>query len=842
MAQQKVYVVIHGHFYQPPRENPWLGIIERQPSAYPYHDWNEKIAAACYTPNTVSRILNGNGRIDHIINNFAQLSFNVGPTLMQWMRRRLGRTAERIVEADKLSVHLRGGHGNAIAQVYNHVIMPLATPTEKDLQVYWGIRDFRQHFGRDPEGMWLAETACNYATLEVLVKHGIKFTILAPDQAFRVRPIRKGGKPAPWVDVSDGSIDTTRPYRIFMVSSEGEKLPHRYIDVFFFDRPLSTEMSFSHLLTNADQFGQHLLRAVRPDRPNQLINVATDGETFGWHEPFADMCLAYFFEHTAKQIQIEFTNYPRYLEMFHPEYEVQLKAGGEGLGTSWSCVHGVDRWRENCGCSTDSPAWWQQKWRKPLREAFDLLRDRVEKIYQDRLADWCTDLGAMRREYIDVILDRREEVVNAFFGRHLKPDAPSEVRTTALALLESLHNSLLSFSSCAWFFGEVSRLEPVQSMKYALRAIQLASPYTGEDLSRLVTDKLKEARSNIPELGDGKKIFHNLVEPAYYSMEKVVSSYAICLLTVGRANLPVYNYRVAELDSRSIPDKYPSQVGLLRLQCRVMLCEKLYAFHVTRFTVKDVRCYVKEMQDRQEYERLLESLEGSEKSNLPAIFGSNYLSWHDMIPEVGGELMRTLFDEKLSGLREQFDHMFDDNKDLFDAYVAAGLELPYEVKGLVSLSLSRAFTDVIIKHRGDWERVSYGRAVEIQNMARNYGVKLDVREVEPLINEDLLAESMALKEDLSAHRLANIFKILDIGLLLGFTLRRDLAENIILEVLEEQVIPRIDALADSEKDFESYRSVLGILDWMEKLNFSKRRFEERLQPFETRLAAPTARS
>ena len=869
MTQPDIYVVLHGHFYQPPRENPWLGVIERQPSAYPYHDWNEKIAAACYTPNTVSRILDANGRIAHIINNFEFLSFNIGPTLFQWLARRLPRTAERIVAADVASRARNNGHGNAIAQVYNHVIMPLATRREKELQVRWAIREFQATFGRAPEGMWLAETATNQETLEVLIEQGIRFTILSPSQAECVIP--RGGTQAPppgaqaesgsgkssrqagtdkdgWLDVTDGSIDTTRPYRAYLYDDKGKPRLDRHIDILFFDRRLSTEISFEHLMTNADNLGKRMLAGVSPDRvgtknadnpgtdPDPVgIMVATDGETFGWHEPFADMCLAYFFENTSVRLGMKVVNCARYLELSPFRWEVRLKGGRNGEGTSWSCSHGVDRWKDDCGCTTDSATWWNQKWRRPMRDAFDVLRDHVDAIWRVECTPLVKDMAACLDDYISVLMDRHDANVEAFLNRHLREGTARKDRLKVLRLLEAFHNSMLSYTSCGWFFGEVSRLEPVQNMKYALRAIELAQPFTSENLENLVLSRLSKAQSNIPEMGNGKKIFQTLVKPSAYSMAKVANSYAICLLTIGRATLPAHNYKIEEIDSRQLPDKYDSRCGLLRVVDRMTLEEGLFAFHVTKFTVRDIRCYLKVVENRQEYEELLEMLEGQGLSQLPHVFGSNYLSWADMLPEVGGEIMRTLFDQKLRDLREEFDKMFDEHKDLFDAYVTAGLELPSEVKGLVSFSLSRAFTDVIIKHRGRWEISDYQRAMDLQAVAKKYGVSLDAKEVEPLITEDLLAEAQAIRQDLSPHRLSNIHKILELGRALGLELRRDLAENIVLEVLDEQVMPKIEALSDIQNDFDAYRGILGILDWAEKLNFSKRRFEEKLRRFEARL-------
>ena len=872
MTRQNICVTIHGHFYQPPRENPWLGNIERQSSAYPYHDWNEKIAAACYTPNTVSRILDEHGRIDHIINNFSWMSFNIGPTLFAWLQRKLPRTAERIVAGDAESRKRNNGHGNAIAQVYNHVIMPLASRREKELQVRWAIADFRGHFGRDPEGMWLAETACNQETIEVLIDHGIRFTILAPSQAARVRVLRNpipgsravqadtettaadrkrddpsdpdpdpsgGSRRGDWIDVSDGSVHTTRPYRLFSLDAKGSPIRDRSIDIFFFDRQLSIEVSFQHLLTSADRLGERLLAAARETLKPQLINIATDGETFGWHEPFADMCLAYFFENTAARAGVKVVNYAHYLDIDPPSWEVSLKSGSGGEGTSWSCVHGVGRWKEDCGCTTDSPTGWNQKWRTPLRRAFDVLRDHIESIWQVECTALVKDLDTARDDYIHILLNHHEDTLEAFWGRHLKHPENGRDRHKVLRMLEALSNVTLTYTSCAWFFGEVSRLEPVQNMKYALRAIELAQPFTDEDLQNAFLSELKEAHSNIPEMGNGRKIFNTLVKPAAFNMARVANSYAICLLTIGRASLPVHNYRVKEIDVRRLPDRYDSCCGLLQVLDRVTFEEALFAFHVTKFTVRDIRCYLKTVGSLHEYESLLESMEGQEISRLPDTFGTNYLSWSDMLPEVGGEIMRTLFDHNLKELREQFDRMFDAHKDLFEAYVTAGLELPTEVKGLVSFSLSRAFTDVIMKHRGQWEVAEHQRAIELQTMARKYGVELDTKEVEPLMTEDLLAEAQAVRRDLSPHRLANICKILELGRVLGLDLRRDLAENIVLEVLDEQVMPKIDALSDPDvggRDFETYRGILGVLDWAEKLNFSKRRFEEKLEHYEEMLS------
>ncbi|HEY9762282.1 MAG TPA: glycoside hydrolase, partial [Trichocoleus sp.] len=247
-----VYVCIHGHFYQPPRENPYLNTVELQPSASPFHDWNERIHHECYRPNAFARILNDRGEVIRIVNNYEYISFNIGPTLMSWMENYDPITYQRILEADRRSCDRFGGHGNAIAQVYNHIIMPLANRRDKYTQIRWGKADFRRRFGRDPEGMWLAETAVDGETLEALVDEGIRFIILAPSQVQRCRPMAHGDHSAgEWHEVGGGQIDPSRPYRCFLKDANGNPHPERFLDVFFYDGPISRDMGFNDVLSSS---------------------------------------------------------------------------------------------------------------------------------------------------------------------------------------------------------------------------------------------------------------------------------------------------------------------------------------------------------------------------------------------------------------------------------------------------------------------------------------------------------------------------------------------------------------------------------------------------------------
>jgi len=330
------YICIHGHFYQPPRENPWLEVIELQDAAYPYHDWNRKITAECYATNAASRILDDQGQIIKIVNNYAKISFDFGPTLLAWMVKNTPDIYEAVLEADVESQKQFSGHGSAIAQAYNHIILPLANQRDKVTQVLWGIRDFEKRFCRLPEGMWLPETAVDLESLDILAELGIRFTILAPHQAHRVRPLGKDD----WEDVSGGRIDPTMPYRLNLPTG-------RRIDLFFYDGPISRAVAFDGLLSRGETFAQRLLDAVSNDSARaQLVHIATDGETYGHHHRYGDMALAYALRYIEANELAQITNYGEFLQMHPPSHEVEIFEN-----SSWSCVHGIERWRDNCGCT-----------------------------------------------------------------------------------------------------------------------------------------------------------------------------------------------------------------------------------------------------------------------------------------------------------------------------------------------------------------------------------------------------------------------------------------------------------------------------------------------------------
>lgn len=474
------FLTVHGHFYQPPRENPWLEEVEAEEGAAPYHDWNERITAECYTPNG---------------DNLRKISFNFGPTLLSWLKRHAPETYARILEADRLSRSERGGHGNAIAQAYNHVIMPLATRRDKVTQIRWGIEDFRHRFGRDPEGLWLPETAVDRETLDILAESGLRFTILAPWQARRVRQLA-GGK---WKDVTSGRINPSQAYRF--VAAGGQSLA-----LFFYAAPISRAIAFEGALADGETLRARLMAGFSSER-TEFVNVATDGESYGHHRRGGDRALAGALEKIEGGGEAILTNYGALLAVHPPTHEVEIVER-----TSWSCSHGVERWRGDCGCRVGHPE-WHQRWRAPLRETLDWLRDELDLFYEMRLGKLLTDPWAARDDYIHLLLDRSGASRAEFFRRHQRGPLEAFHEAEALTLLELQRHRLFMFTSCGWFFDDISGHEAVLVLKHAARAMQLARSLGFSGLEEELIRRLAAAPSNISECGDGAQVYRRLVLP-----------------------------------------------------------------------------------------------------------------------------------------------------------------------------------------------------------------------------------------------------------------------------------------------------------------------------------------
>ena len=536
------YLCIHGHFYQPPRENPWLEAIELQDSAFPYHDWNERITAECYAPNGASRILDPENHIAKIVNNYASISYNFGPTLLGWLKEHAPLTYRDVLNADRESSERFSGHGSAMAQCYNHMIMPLASSRDKRTQVRWGIEDFRFRFGRDPEGMWLPETAVDLESLDLLAEHGIRFTVLAPSQAGTV-----DGK-----DVSGQRIDPTRAYR--------QKLPSgREITLFFYDGPIARGVAFEGLLANGERFARRLLDAFSDQRDwPQLAHIATDGETYGHHHAHGDMALAYALEYVESKGLAKLTNYAEYLQLHPPTHDVEVLEN-----TAWSCVHGVGRWSTNCGCNSGGHTGWNQEWRAPLRAALDWLRDEIAPLYEQMAARYLKNPWAARDEYIRVILDRSEESRNRFISCHFRrKSVPRQDRVKVWKLLEMQRHAMLMYTSCGWFFDELSGIETVQVIQYAGRVVQLAQELFGDSLEQRFVVRLADAKSNLPEHRDGALIYEKFVQPARVDLLKLGAHFAMSsLFSEYPRHAHIYCYGV---DTK---DYQVHRSGKMRLAC-----------------------------------------------------------------------------------------------------------------------------------------------------------------------------------------------------------------------------------------------------------------------------------
>ncbi|MGZ4813954.1 MAG: DUF3536 domain-containing protein [Terriglobales bacterium] len=547
------YLCIHSHFYQPPRENPWLESVELQDSAYPYHDWNERITAECYAPNSASRILDGQGRIARIVNNYEQISFNFGPTLLSWMEANSPDVYQAIVDADRQSQQRFSGHGNAIAQCYNHIIMPLANRRDKQTQVIWGIRDFEARFGRMPEGMWLPETAVDLEILEVLADHDIQFTILAPNQA---RQARRQGRQ--WRNVEGAGIDPKLPYYCQLPSG-------RRINLFFYDGPISRAVAFEGLLSSGETFANRLMSGFTERRYPQLMNIATDGETYGHHHRHGDMALAYALSYIQTNQLAKITNYGEFLEKHPPNHEVEIIEN-----TSWSCAHGVERWKSDCGCNSGR-AGWNQQWRQPLRKALDWLRDDIAQPYEEKGKQLVHDPWLARNEYIDVVNDRSDLNVDEFIARHQTNDLSQAERIELLSLLEMQRHALLMYTSCGWFFDELSGIETVQVIQYAARAIQLAQKYLGNHREECFIELLSQASTNVAEHVNGAEIYRKFVKPAMVDLLGVCAHYAISALFRGfEQHSTVYAYNVHLGDSRRL------QAGRLQIAVgRAEVCSRI---------------------------------------------------------------------------------------------------------------------------------------------------------------------------------------------------------------------------------------------------------------------------
>lgn len=734
----KRYLCVHGHFYQPPRENPWLEEIEVQDSASPYHDWNERITAECYRPNTAARIVDHENKILDIVNNYAKISFNFGPTVLSWMERKEPEVYRQILKADQISVRERGGHGNALAQVYNHLIMPLASRRDKVTQVRWGIADFESRFKRKPEGMWLAETAVDRETLQVLAEEGILFTILAPAQARRIRPLgsapSSGEKGGEWEDTGGSKIDPTRPYRHLLENGLS-------IDLFFYDGPISHSIAFNQLLRSGEAFVERIKGGFSDERTwPQLLHIATDGESYGHHFPHGDMALAYTLLQIERQQIAELTNYGEFLSKNPAAYEVEIFEK-----SSWSCAHGVERWRSNCGCQPGGNPGWSQAWRHPLREGLDELKNALDLIFESNGKKWVKDPWKTRDAYIDLIRKKEEnrldwEAVERFFSQHQTRVLNGREKEETLTLLEMQRNALLMFTSCAWFFDEISGLETTQVLKYAGRAIQLAREIDGglgRKIEGALIETLRKAPSNIDEFRNGAQIYQRFIKTSFFSAKRVIAVFALTsLFEAIPPGADFYSYRIDLQDFQRVEDgPVTLAIGKVRLTSKITFSVEEAIFGVIHFGGHDFYAGVGGTLGAEEYDGMKSELieevsHGSQADLIKKIirhFGGEGFSLKDLFMEerrkILSHITRTLFNRYEHTWRE----IYLDHQKLMNYLQSTQTEVPRTFIATAEQVLDRHLRDLIDLFP---DRQALDRIVEIRGEADQWGISLDLEPVE----------------------------------------------------------------------------------------------------------------
>lgn len=807
------YLCIHGHFYQPPRENPWLEAIELQDSAYPYHDWNERITAECYAPNAATRILDAEGRILQIVNNYSQISFNFGPTLLAWAKDKAPGLHQMIVDADLNSREQHSGHGSALAQCYNHMIMPLANARDKYTQIYWGIEDFRFRFGRAPEGMWLPETAVDLESLDIMAKLGVRFTILAPHQASRFRKL--GDRD--WNDVTGGRIDPTRPY--LCKTPSGKK-----ICLFFYDGPISRAVAFEGLLNNGVVFASRLLNAYSDQRDwDELAHIATDGESYGHHHRYGEMALSYALHHVEENGLAKLTNYGEYLAKFPPAHEAEIYEN-----TAWSCAHGVGRWKENCGCNSGGHGGWHQEWRAPLRAALDSLRDEITPKYVERMNHYVKDPWEARNDYVQVVLDRSPEVREAFLQRHRKRALTMREQVEVWKLLELQRHAMLMYTSCGWFFDELSGIETVQVIQYAGRVVQLAQElfdgkrgeflYAGrsfegpedgleESLELRFVQLLAKAKSNLHDYRDGAHIYEKFVKPTVVDLYKVGAHYAISSVFNSYPDeTRIYCYTATRKDFRTADaGKLKLVIGRASFLSEITLETGELAFGVLHFGDHNLHGGVRALNDA-EYQKLItEAMAAFSRADIPDVirafdrgFGTDTYSlkslFRDEQRNILSQILISTLDEAEAVYRQLYEHHAPLMRFLGDLKTPLPKAFRTTAEYALNSHLRRAFSDDL----------DIARIHSLLEESRLGGVDLDATTLEYTLRKTIERIAQRIRENSSdANELGTLREAIELTDKLPFPVTVWTVQNVAYDLLQN-VYPGMNERSDAEPDARAW--------------------------------------
>ena len=675
------FICIHGHFYQPPRENAWLESVELQDSAAPFHDWNERINFECYAPNTAARILASDDYIKKIVNNYSNINFNFGPTLLSWMEKADPETYQSIIAADKISQAKFNGHGSAIAQAHSHLILPLCNERDKETQVIWGIKDFEYRFGRLPEGMWLAETAANTDSFEVLAKHGIKYTILAPRQA---KAFRKIGTKT-WKSVNQHGFDNRRPYLVKLPSGNS-------IAVFVYDGNVAQDVAFNGLLNNGKAFAQRFLNAFDDNEDAQLVHIATDGESYGHHHRYGEMALADCINHIQEKGLANMINYGAYLEKFPPTYELQIHEN-----SSWSCVHGIERWRSNCGCNSGGKPGWTQEWRSHLRNALDWLRDKLVPIFEEEGGKLLNDPWNARNDFISVLLNRDQDNKEDFIKRNAKKKLSEKNKIQLFRLMEMQRNAILMYTSCGWFFDEISGIETNQILQYALRAMSYAKQVADVDLHQQFLKKLKAAPSNVYENGASSYEAHVL--PSQVDLVRVAMHYAVAsLFAKDPEEISLFNYHsISEAFYKVEAGNQKIAVGRTTMQSKITHSQKHFSFAVLYLGQQNIIGNISTDMSAKDFEMMHEKITAAFNSTnlgdviaiMQAYFDTDkFTVWH-LFRDEKRNILKQITKRSLAQAETLFREIYNDNYQLMTGMLQSNIPIPETYKDAVQHVLNR---------------------------------------------------------------------------------------------------------------------------------------------------------
>jgi alpha-amylase/alpha-mannosidase (GH57 family) len=804
MGANKRFICIHGHFYQPPRENPWLETVETQDSAAPYHDWNERICAECYATNGAARIVNSKNQITRIVNNYARISFNFGPTLLSWLMENAPRTYRMILDGERRSRKAFKGHSSAMAQVYNHIILPLASRRDRITQIRWGIADYQYHYGATPEGMWLAETAADNESLELLAQHGIKFTVLAPHQCKRIRRMKEGGG---WTDTSNATVDTTRPYLVRFGSGAA-------IAVFFYDGPASRAIAFEGLLNSGESLAGRLKSGFEFNPDPQLVHVATDGESYGHHHKYGEMALAYAVKLLEEDPTVNLTNYGCFLEQFPPEYEAEIVEN-----TSWSCVHGIERWRSDCGCN-GGRAGWNQAWRAPLRKALDQLRDALVPLTEAEGAKLFKDVWDARDEYIEAMLDHSPQSVERFLRRHQLHTLTVPERIRALELMEMQRHAQLMYTSCGWFFDDISGIETVQIIAYAARALQLAREVFGAlstPLEPAFLAALSEARSNLPAAGDGAKIYKEQVSVKQLDLEQVAAHYAISSIFSSFAEeTDLFCFRVW----RNSYDVYTSGRGRLALG-RVKIVGAVtgkqggFSFAVLHFGDQNITAAVKayEPEDAAAFDAFAaEAAAHVQRADFPEVirlldrfYGHMDYSLTSLFTDEQRRIVQLILNSTLADIENSLTTIYEDHASLLHFLSQAGLPKP------PALTLAAGFAiNAGLRRALEADPIDQPLLRSFLSLARADQVPLETPTLSYLADQRM--KRIMVELQMSSGSMDTLDRALSLGRLLAelpFDLNLWQAQNIWYEILRTSSYALTALLAEDRPRWDQDFSDLG---------------------------------